>query len=48
MAKIIRTEYPIIPRWQKNMTILHASQPVSTTYYYLHAPHNTANVCISN
>ena len=33
MAKTIRMEYPIIARWQKNMTRLHANQPVITAYY---------------
>jgi len=33
MANIMRTEYPIIARWQKNMTRLHANQPVIIAYH---------------
>jgi len=30
MAKIIKTEYPIIAKWQKNIVRLHASQPATS------------------
>jgi len=33
MAKIIRIEYPIIARWQKNMVRLHANQPANQSNY---------------
>jgi len=32
MAKTMRMEYPIAARWQKNMTRLHANQPVFTAH----------------